>query len=478
MIQQAAPSLPVRLNTLLAGLLCLLFAGLGDLAVAQDINKIAKGPRRLVKKLAEDLAKDGLEDPYSEAMRVFRLMDPADKELADLQSKTQKTLFKTRKKPKTKRLAKHRENCGSLALKVAALIERNPDAESALAEIALALDHTCEVAHQRIGNVKGKDGVWRSPRAQELQQKWQAWGRERFVIANREVEIEEKMAPNWTRVSVGQNAKGFVLGSIHLAGTQRPSLLKQRLTSLVQSLQLVNYFAVGNSQQVGSEIQHLCVGTSAKDYEKALKILEEHRLVTFGDLANELKFKNGCFFGYSVDRLDQEKNWLNPVLTSALHDRWKIGIYPNWFSVGLSNYVQLMLQDVGEEMPEGPITRPAGLIQRVDQPVAEMMRNRKLKHFETLSFTPAAEMTPREIALATSLVEFILLTSDDAMAFQQRYQKAATSALEAGARPQSFDWEKMLSTALDRLFNEFEADWLGWLNSGEGQSLKSLLADS
>lgn len=466
---------PFGLRALLTGLMCLLFAGFGDLAAAQDTNKICKGPRRLVKKLAEDLAKDGLESPHAEAMRVFQMLSPTEKELADLRAKTQKALFKTKDNPKTKRVAKHRQTCVDTALKIAELIDKYPEAETALAEAALALDHSCAVIHKRVGHVEGKDGIWRTPRALELHEKWQSWGRERIAINKRKLEIEEKMAPNWARVAIGQDAKGYEVMGVHVCGKQEPKVLKERLESLVKSLLLVNYFAVGNSKTAGAELHHLCAGTSAKDYEKALKTLEEHKLVTFGDLEYELQYKNGCFFGFGVDRLDKEKDWLGPVLTSAMHDRWKVGIYPNWFSVGLSNYVQLMLTDVEEEVPEGPLSRPKALVQKVDRPVSEMMRNRKLSHFETLTFTPAPNMTPMEVALSTNLVEFILLTCDDPLSFQQKYHEASRQVLEASARPESFDWEQILEKALGRSFQEFEQDWLQWLHSGEGQSMVSTL---
>ncbi len=476
MIQTAVATKPHFFKTLITGLLCLLFAGLGDLAVAQDMTKISKGPRRLVKKLAEDLAKDGLEVPYEEAMQIFEMLEPEHKELADLQAKTQKTLFKAKKKPKTKRLAKHQATCESIAGKIADLIEKYPHEEEKLAEAALALDHRCTVIHERLGHVQGKDGIWRTPRALELHQQWQSWGVERIKISNRDLEIEEKMAPNWARVSVGQEAKGFETSGIHICGKQRPSLLKERLASLVRSLLMVNFLATGDSKTTGMEIFHLCVGSSAKDYEKTLKTLQEHKLVTFGDLSQELQFKNGCFYGYGVDRLDKEKKWLDPVLTSALHDHWKVGIYPNWFSVGLSNYVRLMLDDVEKEVPEGPISRPAGLIKQVDIPISDLMKRRNLSNFETLTFTPTSEMSPLEIALSTSLVEFILLTEEDGMNFQVRYQEAVGKILEASTRPQSFEWEQTLDQALGRSFKEFEADWLSWLSAGEGKSLKSELA--
>ena len=477
MIQKVAHSIPIRLNTLLAGLLCLVFAGIGNLAFGQDLEKIGKTPRRLVKKLAEDLAKDGLEDPYSEAMRVFRMLDPSDKELADLRAKTQKTLFKAKKKPKTKRLAKHQSTCVSIASKVSELIVQYPDAEEPLSKVVLALDHNCVPVHEGLGHVKGEDGIWRTPHALELQKKWQQWGKERIVLMQQELKIKEKMAPNWTRVALGQETKGYEALGVHLSGKQHPDVLKERLTTLVRCLQLVNYFAHGNTKSVEGELQHLCAGTSAADYKKALTTLQEHKLVSFGDMEHDLKFKNGCFFGYSVDRLDKEKKWIDPVLTSALHDRWRIGVYPNWFSAGLSNYVVLMLTDVEKEVPEGWLPRPEGLIKKVDQPVAAMMRNRKLSHFEAFSFTPASELTPLELALATNLVEFILLTADDPMHFQDRYHDAVTKVLEASNRPQSFEWEKMLEEALDKPFKEFEAEWLEWLNASEGYSLQAMLGE-
>ena len=124
---------------------------------------------------------------------------------------------------------------------------------------------------------------------------WQSWNAACLKIARHELVIKEVMAPNWARRSVGQEAKGFEVLGVHLCGLQKPSLLKERLQSLVRVLQFVNFLKGNNFENTGREIIHLCAGSSEKIYEQALKNLQEQKLVTFGDLNYELQWKNGCF---------------------------------------------------------------------------------------------------------------------------------------------------------------------------------------
>jgi hypothetical protein len=457
-----------------------------DEAVAiQDLEKVAKSHRRLLKKLAEDLAKDGLLDACQESLRVFESLGPSTKELADLRAKTQKSLFKSQDKPKTKRLAKHLANCEQIAMKLAAAAATNPEAEEALSKAALALDHSCVAVHQSLGHIEGSDGIWRTKTASSMLGTWQSWNAACLKIARHELEIKEVMAPNWARRSVGQEAKGFEVLGVHLCGLQKPSLLKERLQSLVRVLQFVNFLKGNNFENTGREIIHLCAGSSEKIYEQALKNLQEQKLVTFGDLNYELQWKNGCFFGFGVDRLDKEKEWLFPVATSVLAEDWSSGLPPNWFAAGLANYAALMADGVPQELIENAeleidselrLKRPLALINQVDKPVSEMMKNRQLSNFDRISFVPIEELSPNEIALSTSLVEFILLRKDG-MQFPLKFNAAAQEILKGQAPQQMMDWVPIMNKALGQPLNEFEAEWREWLAAGQSQSLKTTLTN-
>ncbi|NQU49868.1 MAG: hypothetical protein HQ519_14545 [Planctomycetes bacterium] len=457
-----------------------------DEAIAiQDLEKIAKSQRRLLKKLAEDLAKDGLLEACQESLQVFETLAPSSKEMADLRAKTQKSLFKSKDNPKTKRLAKHMASCEQIALKLADTAAANPEAGEALSKAALALDHSCVVVHQSLGHIKGSDGVWRTENSAGMLGTWQSWNAACLKIARHKLEIKEVMAPNWARRSVGQEAKGFEVLGVHVCGLQKPSLLKERLQSLVRVLQFVNFLKGNDYEKTGRELFHLCAGSSEKVYELALKNLQEQKLVTFGDLNYELQWKNGCFFGFGVDRLDKEKEWLFPVATSVLAEDWSAGLPPNWFAAGLANYAALMAGSVPIELventewkadPELSLKRPLALIHEVDKPVIEMMKNRQLSNFDRISFVPIEELSPNEIALSTSLVEFILLRKDG-MQFPLKFNAAAQEILNGQTPQQMMDWVPIMDKALGQPIKEFEAEWREWLAAGQSQSLKTTLAN-
>jgi hypothetical protein len=452
----------------------------------QELEKIAKAPRRLIKKLAEDLSKDGLGEPCKEAIQIYASLHPEEKDLAALRAKTNKTLFKAKRK--TKRLAKFQGSCQQIAAKIAHLIPANPEHSDALSQAAMALDHSNSDVHKALGRTQGKDGIWRDEQALEWFKKSNEIDSIRNRISGAKIEIKMVEAPNWVRRAAGQTAKASQIGRLQVCGLQEENVLSNRAESLYKALQFARSLESGGEAPKLEPLAHFCAGPSAEHFEAALDHLEEQKYVTFPKGAR--KHLNECvrFGRVGVDKTVSESEWLLRVTAASLDNRDKGSYSPGWFSAGLANYAALSMGNLKEQKEllaknaskkeeggEDPIpTRPEALVKNVDEPVLELLKNRRLYALRSMEFGDLNDFSPNDLAVATSFVEF-LFVSGRGVGFAEKLGQAARDLSEESNDSLFQDWSKLLSKAIGVTPVKLDKEWQEWLSTSSAQSLVSTL---
>ena len=484
----------------------------GDPLADLDLKK----ERTAVRKLAETLAKSGRTFSVKAAREEFARLGASEKELAQLQEKTNKALLGA-KPPRNARAAEKQLDKDRAAIAKAAdalasrAAELDGEAQAALSRIAVRLDGGCAAARELLGHTQDADGVWRSERERAL---WTF--RNEFATAisaarAREFELEALEPEDTLLVEVAQGpVSAWGYRDLRMEGEMSPEGLARCVQGVLRATAVSNWICTGELEPaIGgfSIVMTPSGGPWARYLDGAVAgghLSPEERTASAAVTGTWQvpSRRGGSFAGWYVANTREslvesvfkvDRSLLAGETSREAWDRlWKNSSphAPYWVSAGLTNLVGLAVLDntwnvipFEEGSPaDGSLVDAAGneletsghlmlLPLARDWMADEVAAGRTMPLTELIRSQPNA-LTSRRLLQLTFTVEF-LAARDGLDAVLARYREAVGPEGPKGPTALMAALAPMLGQPVE----DFEAEWAEWmLAGGAAPTVAGLLA--